>query len=98
MEEYNKWDEDMPPSVLACNTRKISTTGFSAMESLIGYMAGTASGLKHMGMSKKELKKRMALVIEGVLDKITGIRLRVLESLQDEALCIKSLKNHEIKE
>ena len=81
LEEYNKWDEDMPASVLACNTRKILTTGFSAMESLMGYTAGTAAGLKHLGMTKKELNECMALVIGGVPEKLVGMRLRVLESL-----------------
>jgi hypothetical protein len=98
LEEYNKWDEDIPASVLACNTRKISMTGFSSMESLMGYTAGTASGLKHLGMKKKELKAKVALVLGGVPDQITGMRLRVLESLRDEALRIKSLEAHKMKE
>ena len=58
LEEYNKWDVDIPASILACNTRKISTTGFSAMESLMGFTAGTASGLKLLGTSKRDLKER----------------------------------------
>ena len=98
LEEYNKWDEDIPASVLACNTRKISTTSFSAMESLMGYTAGTASGLKLLGMSKKELKERIALVIKDVFEKTTELRLCVLESLRDESIRIKSLKNHQMKE
>ena len=97
LEEYNKWDEDMPASILVCNTRKISTTGFSTMESLMGYTAGMAAGLKHLGMTKKELNERMALVIGGVPEKLVGMRLRVLESLRDEALRIKSLESHKIK-
>ena len=71
LEKYNKWDEDLPASILACNTRKISTTCFSAMESLMGYTAGTASGLKLLGMKKKELKDNMDLVI-GVPAKLLG--------------------------
>ena len=98
LEEYNKWDEDMPASVLACNTRKISTTGFSAMESLMGYRAGTALGLKLLGMTKKELKEKVALVVGGVPDQVTGMRLHVMESLQDEALRIKSLESRKMKE
>ena len=98
LEEYNKWDEDMLASILACNTRKILTTGFSAMESLMGYTAGTASGLKHLGMTKKELKEKVALVVGGVPDQVTGMRLRVMESLRDEALRIKSLESHKMKE
>jgi hypothetical protein len=81
LEEYNKWDEDMPASVLACNTRKILTTGFSAMESLMGYTAGMALGLKLLGMMKKELKEKVALVVGGVPDQVTGMRLHVMESL-----------------
>src|SRR5215218_4047528 len=97
LEEYNKWDEDMPASVLACNTRKISTTGFSAMESLMGYTAGTASGLKLLGMSKKELKERMSLVVGGVPGKLTEMRLRVLESLRDESIRVKNLSSQKMK-
>ena len=98
LDEYNKWDVDMPASVLACNTRKISTTGFSAMESLMGYTAGTASGLKLMKMSKKELKEKMKLVIGGIPDKITGMRLRVLESLRDESIRVKEITSKKMKE
>jgi hypothetical protein len=97
LEEYNKWDEDMPASVLACNTRKISTTSFSAMESLMGYTAGTASGLKLLGMSKKELKERMALVVNGVPEKLTEMRLRVLESLRDESIRVKNHASQAMK-
>src|SRR4051812_22935563 len=97
LDEYRRWDDDMPASVLACNTRKISTTRFSAMESLMGYTAGTASGLKHLGMSKKTLEEKMAIVEGGVSGKTTGLRLRILESLRDEVLRIKSLKGHEMK-
>src|SRR3954447_817398 len=60
--EYNMWDEDIPVSVFACNTRKISMMKFSAMESLMGYTVGTASGLKQLGMMRKELKAKIALV------------------------------------
>src|SRR5215218_6017577 len=98
LEEYNKWDEDMPASVLACNTRKILTTGFSAMESLMGYTAGMASGLKMMKMSRKELDKRMKLVIGGVPDKIIGMHLCVLESLRDESIRVKTLTSQKMKE
>lgn len=98
LEEYNRWDEDMPASVLACNTRKISTTGFSAMESLMGFTAGTASSLKHNGMTKKEVRKRVELVVGGIPNQITGMRLRVLETLRDESIRIKSLKNQQMKE
>jgi hypothetical protein len=98
LEEYNKWDIDMPVSVLACNTRKISTTGFSAMESLMGYTAGTASGLRLMKMSKKELNKHVKLVIGGVPDKIIGMRLRVLESLRDESIRVKEITSSKMKE
>lgn len=52
-DDYNHWDEDLSASIFACNTRKVSTTGFSAMESLMGYTAGTSTGLKIMKMSKK---------------------------------------------
>jgi hypothetical protein len=98
LEEYNKWDVDIPASILACNTRKISTTGFSSMESLMGYTAGTASGLKLLGMSKKELKEHVNLVVGEVPEKLTGMRLRVLESLRDESVCIKSLRGQQMKE
>ena len=97
LEKYNKWDKDLPASILACNTHKISTTSFSAMESLMGYTAGTASGLKHLGMKKKELKDRMNLVIEEVPAKLLGMRLRVLESLRDEALRVKSFCDQAMK-
>ena len=98
LDEYNKWDVDMPASVLACNTRKISTTGFSAMESLMGYTAGTASGLKLMKMSKKELNERIKLVVGEIPDKITGMRLRVLESLRDESIRVKEITSKKMKE
>ena len=98
LEKYNKWDEDMPASVLACNTRKISTTGFSAMESLMGYTASTASSLRLMKMSKKELNQRIKMVIGDIPDKITGMRLRVLESLRDEAIRVKKITSAKMKE
>src|SRR3954469_4192835 len=98
LEEYNKWDEDMLASVLACNTREISTTGFSAMESLMGYTAGTASGLRLLKMKKKELRIKVATVTKEVSKKMLAQRLRVVESLRDEALRIKSFKSQQIKE
>lgn len=98
LDEYNKWDIDMPASVLACNTRKISTTGFSAMESLMGFTAGTASGLKLLKMSKKELNKKMKLVVNGISDKVIGMRLRVLESLRDESIRVKEITSKKMKE
>lgn len=97
LEDYSKWDIDMPASVLACNTRKVSTTSFSPMESLMGYTAGTASSLKHGGMTKKELKARVKLVVDGVPEKVTGMRLRVLESLRDEAVRVKGARSQQMK-
>ena len=62
LEEYKKWDDDLPASIFACNTRKVSTTNFSPMQSLMGFTAGTASTLKFSNLSKQEMRKRMALV------------------------------------
>jgi transposase InsO family protein len=94
---YTKWDEDMPASVFTCNTRKISTSNFSAMESLMGYTAGTASGLKYAKMSKGEVKERIKLVKGIIPDDVTRERLRGLETLRDEAIRIKALKSLEMK-
>ncbi len=98
LETYNRWDEDLPASIFACNTRKVSTTGFSPMESLMGFTAGTASTLKFSKMSKKERRQKMALVTEGSLTKVTSMRLRTLESLRDEAINFKNYEAHRMKE
>ena len=86
LDKYNKWDVNMPASVLACNTRKISTMGFSMMESLMGFTAGMALGLKLLKMSKKELNEKMKMVVGGIPDKVIEMQLRVLESLCDELI------------
>jgi hypothetical protein len=63
----------------------------------MGYTAGTASGLKHMGMSKKILSEKMALVVKGIPGDVIRLRLRIVESLRDEALRIKEMKSSEMK-
>ena len=98
LEEYTKWDDDLPASIFACNTRKVSTTNFSPMESLMGFTAGTASTLKFSKLSKKELKKRMALVTEGIPDRMTSMSLCILESLRDEAINTKNHEAYKMKE
>jgi hypothetical protein len=98
LKEYNKWDVDLPSSILACNTRQISTTGFSAMESLMGFTAGTMAGRKLLKMTKKELKEKMALVTEGVTTQAIGMRLRVLESLREESIRFKDVTSRKMKE
>jgi hypothetical protein len=98
LEEYKRWDEDIPASVFACNTRKVSTTSFSPMESLMGYTAGTASGLKLIKRSKKDLKAQVAQVSKDTSDKVTSTRLRILESLRDEAISVKNHEAHRLKE
>lgn len=95
--EYNKWDEDLPASVFACNTRPISSTSFSAMQSLMGYTAGTASERKIMRLTKNELRKRIALVCGGIDQDIVTSRVRLLESLRDEAVRIKDIKATKMK-
>jgi len=98
LEENKRWDDDLPASIFACNTRKVSTTNFSPMESLMGFTAGTASTLKYSKMSKKELRKKVALVTEGIPDKMTSMRLLILESLRDEAINVKNHEAHKMKE
>src|SRR4051794_33395058 len=55
LEDYKHWDDDLPSSLFACNTRKVLMTSFSAMESLMGFTTGTTSKLRLMPLSKKEL-------------------------------------------
>jgi hypothetical protein len=98
IKKYNKWDEDIPASILACNTRKISTTGFSAMEKLMGYTAGTAVGLKLMRSSKKEIRRRMTEVSTENSGETVEARLRMLETLRDEAVRMRDDKSRLLKE
>ena len=63
-----------------------------------GLYSWDASGLKHLGMMKKELKEKVALVVGGFPDQVTGMRLCMMESLRDEALRVKSLESHKMKE
>ena len=63
----------------------------------MGYTVGTASTLKFSNLSKQELRKNMALVIEGIPDKMTSMRLCILESLRDEAINIKNHEAHKMK-
>ena len=97
MKEYNKWDEDLPASIFACNTRKISSTKFSAMETLMGYTAGTASSLKHIKMTKTDLMERLALVTADESELVSS-RLRLMESIRDEAVRAKDEKAAKMKE
>jgi transposase-like protein len=46
---------------------------------------------------KKELNKRVKMVLEGIPDKITGMQLRILESLRDEAIRVKEISSEKMK-
>ncbi len=96
-DEYNRWDEDLPASILACNTRKVSTTSFSLMESLMGYTAGSAVSLKLTQKSKREMKAKLARLTEPSEESIAE-RIRKLETLRDEATRMRMCQMNRIKE
>jgi Integrase zinc binding domain/Integrase core domain len=89
--EYNKWDEDITASLFACNTRKIDTIAFSAIESLMGFSPKTASDLRFNKKSKVELKEQIAQVGEGK-HKDKAERIRMVETIRDEAVRCKEQK------
>ena len=64
----------------------------------MGFTAGTASSLQLMKILRKELNQHIKMVIEGIPDKITGMHLRVLESLRDEAIRVKEITSQKMKE
>ena len=97
LEEYNKWDIDLPASVFACNTRPNSSTSFSAMQSLMGYTAGTASERKILQVKRSELRRRLTLVLGGPSKNFEKERVRMLESLRDEAVRVKDVKADKMK-
>ena len=96
-EQYNKWDDDLPASILACNTRKISTTHFSPMECLMGFTANTASSVKYLRLSKPEIKKRINILKKEIPQEMIANRLCVLDSLRDEAIKVKDLNAQRMK-
>ena len=85
-------------STLACNTRKMSATLFSPMETLMGYTASTASTLHSTHISKKELKHNVTLVSGEIPEETIASRLRILDTLRDEAIKVKAEKGARIKE
>src|SRR5436305_12174442 len=97
LEEYNKWDMDLPASVFACNTRPNSSTSFSAMQSLMGYTAGTASERKILQVKQSELRHRLTLVLGGPSKNFKKERVCMLESLWDEAVRVKDVKADKMK-
>src|SRR3954468_1066101 len=68
------------------------------MQSLMGYMAGTASAHKIIKMSKREIEKRVALVQGMPNDEMMRTRLLLLESLRDEVIRVKDFKALQMKE
>src|SRR5436305_9936257 len=97
LEEYNKWDMDLPASVFACNTQPNSSTSFSAMQSLMGYTAGTASEHKILQIKRSELRHHLTLVLGGLSKNFEKERVCMLESLRDEAVRVKDIKADKMK-
>jgi WD40 repeat protein len=99
LQEYKKWDEDLLSSIFACNTRKVSTTSFSPIETLMGYTASTSSTLHIRKLSKRGIKKRLELLTHHSQN-VAPIRsrIRLLETLRDEAIRIRDVKTTKMKE
>ena len=99
LEEYNKWDEDLTSSVYSCNTRKVSSTGFSPMEALMGFTAGMASSVKHLKMSKAEIREKLQLLTtaDSVPEGLLAARLEMLEALREEVIRVKDASALEMK-
>src|SRR6184192_974733 len=96
-EEDKKWDDDLTSSIFACNTRRISTMNASAMETLMGYTAQTASKLKHNPISKQELSHKLASISNPDPDVTTQERLRILETFRDEVIRVRDFNQDKIK-
>ena len=96
--EYKKWDEDLPASIFACNTRKITTTSSSAMEALLGYNAHTASQLKFDPISKKELSNKLQVISKTVPEDQLQNRIRVLETFREEVIRVRDINQEKIKQ
>lgn len=99
LEEYRKWDEDLPSSVFSCNTRKISTTNFSPIEVLMGYTASTSLTLRLGGLSKRNVKRRLKLLTHHTQERTpVQSRLRALDTLREEAIRVRDIKAVKMKE
>ena len=89
LRDYVHWDQDLPSSVLACNTRKVSTTGFSPMQSLLGYDVRTTVDLHLTRTTRGRTTERLRLVQEAIDKNTIDERLCLLESLRDEAIRVR---------
>jgi len=98
MQDYNYWDEDLTAAIFACNTCKVSTTGFSALEMLMGYTANTASSIKYIRTSKADMQEKLKAVESSSLKEALHSRLQVLESLRDEVIRIKNVNVERMKQ
>jgi hypothetical protein len=95
LEDQDKWDLDLAASVAACNSRRVSTTGFTPREALLGYTAPSISELERL---QKESRTERIIVAQTAGAKELKDRLEVLEAIRDEAIEAKDRRIEEWKE
>ena len=98
MQDYNHWDKDLTAAIFTCNTHKVSTTSFSALEMLMGYTTNTASSIKYIRTSKADMQEKLKAVESSSLKEALHSRLQVLESLRDEVIRIKNVNVERMKQ
>jgi hypothetical protein len=67
------------------------------MEALMGYTAATASRLKFSSLSRHEIKEKLAIVSENIPAGLLEAKMSILESLREEAICVRDHKANRMK-